>query len=85
LVLVGCVIDFFDGGLALRLILLLSHLLFGFKEDRVVPCLVICISLVKHVIYRSIMKLTPPSPSVCIAASKVVILSSRIEGPAPIF
>jgi hypothetical protein len=80
-----CVIDFFDGGLALHLTLLLSHLPFGFKEDRTVPCLVICISFMKHAIHRSILKSTPASPSVCIVASRVVILSSGIEGPAPVF
>jgi hypothetical protein len=40
----GCVIDFFDGGLALWLVLLLSHLLFVFKKDRTIPHLVICVS-----------------------------------------
>jgi hypothetical protein len=78
----GCVIDFFDGGLALWLVLLLSHLLFVFKKDRTIPHLVICVSLMEHAIQKSVQKLA--SPSVCIAASRVVILSSRIKGSAPI-
>jgi hypothetical protein len=81
----GCVIDFFDEGFGLWLVLLLIHLLFGFKKDRTVLRLVICVSLVELAVQRSVLKSPFVSPSVCIASSRVVILSSRIESPAPVF
>jgi hypothetical protein len=85
LVPMGCVIDFFDGGLALWLILLLSHLLFGFKENRTIPRLVIYVSLVEHAIQRFVLKSTSTSSSVCVATSRVVILSSGVKGSALVF
>jgi hypothetical protein len=85
LVPVGYVVDLFGGGLALQLILLLCHLFLGFMKDGTIPCPVICISLMIHAIQRSILKSTPASPSVYIATSSVVMLSSGIKGPAPVF
>jgi hypothetical protein len=65
------VVDLFGGGLVVWLIFLLSHIFLGFKEDGTILRHVIHISLVIHAIQRSILKLTPVSHAVCIAASRL--------------
>jgi hypothetical protein len=83
LVLVGCVVDFSGGGSFLWLILRLGHFLFGLKEDRTIPCPMICTSLLIHAIQRSILDSTPASPSVHVVASRVVIISFGVESLVP--
>jgi hypothetical protein len=84
-VLVGCVVDFFGGGLVLWLILLLGHLLFRLKKDRTIPFPMICIPIMIHAIERSILNSTSASPIVCVASSRVVIFSSGVEIHVPFF
>jgi hypothetical protein len=85
LVPVRCVVDFFNGGLVLWLIMLLGHLLFGLKKDGTISCPVICIPLVIHTIQRSILNSASASPSFCVPTPRVVIFSSGVEGPVPAF
>jgi hypothetical protein len=54
---VGCVIDLFSCAWCRRLVLLLSHLLFRFEEDRTIPCLMISIFRLKHAVQWLFLKL----------------------------
>jgi hypothetical protein len=61
---VRCVVDFFGCGCIWLLVLLLVHFLFGLEEDRTIPRLMVYVSLVEHVIQRSILVSPPTSASI---------------------
>jgi hypothetical protein len=73
------------GGGGQRLVLLFTHFLLGFQEDWTISCSMVCVSLVIHVVQRSILALASASPSVRVAASGVVIIFSCIKSYVSVF
>jgi hypothetical protein len=78
-------VDFFSGGRIMWLVLLLDHFFLGLQKDGTIPCPMIWISLVIHAIQRYLLASTPALPSICVAATRVVVISFRVESPIPAF
>jgi hypothetical protein len=57
---VGCVVNFFGCGRIWLLVLLLAHFLFGLEEDGTITCPMVYISLMEHVVERSVL-VSPPA------------------------
>jgi hypothetical protein len=68
-------VDFFSGGRIMWLVLLLDHFFLGLQKDGTIPCPMIWISLVIHAIQRYLLASTPALPSICVAATRVVVIS----------
>jgi hypothetical protein len=54
----------------------LCHLLFGFEEDRTILCLMVSISLMKHVIQKFFLISAPTSALVGVATSVLLMVLS---------
>jgi hypothetical protein len=84
LFLVWCVVDFFDQRWIQRLALIFCHLFFGFWENWAISCPMIRISLMIHIIQRSVLALPPTSPRLVYPPLEVIVFSS-VKGSISIF
>jgi hypothetical protein len=57
----------------------------GFQKNWTVPCPMICISLMKHAVQMPILASASASPLACVAASRVLVVSSCIESFLSVF
>jgi hypothetical protein len=81
LMLVRCMVNFFGCACCRWLAMSLGHFLFGLQEDGTIPCLVASVLFTEHAIKQPVLHSTPATASVCVAASCLASIITRIMHP----